>query len=108
MIALLHEKRNEIAEVCRKFSIRKLEVFGSAATGAFDPETSDIDFIVDLGEYDDTVGSRYMGLATALEELLDRRIDLVTEPSIRDPFFKAKISQQRQTVYEARNREAVA
>jgi predicted nucleotidyltransferase len=108
MIPLLIEKRNQIAALCRQFGIRKLEVFGSAATGAFEPETSDIDFIVDLGEYDDTVGARYMGLAAALEELLGRRIDLVTERSIRDPFFLTTVAKQRQTMYEARNREAVA
>jgi predicted nucleotidyltransferase len=108
MIALLHQKRNEIAELCRTFGIRKLEVFGSAATGSFDPETSDIDFIVDLGEYDDTVGARYMGLAAALEELFGRRVDLITTRSIRDPLFMSHVNTQRRTIYEARDREAAA
>jgi uncharacterized protein len=108
MISLIAEKRDEIAELCRQYGIRKLDVFGSAATGTFEPKSSDIDFVVDLGEYDDTVAARYLDLAAALEELFDRRIDLVTEPSIRDSFFRSTISKQRETVYEARDREAVA
>lgn len=108
MIALLAEKRDDIAELCRKLGIRKLDVFGSSVTGTFDPEKSDIDFVVDLGEYDETVGARYMDLAVALETLLGRPIDLITEPSIRDPFFRAAIDDHRETLYEARDRKAVA
>jgi predicted nucleotidyltransferase len=101
MIALVADKLHEIVELCRELGIRKLDVFGSAVTGEFNPDTSDIDF-------DDTVGARYMDLAVGLEELLGRSIDLVTEQSIRDPFFRAAIEDQRETVYEARNRQAVA
>ena len=108
MIALVADKQDEIAALCRRLGVRKLDVFGSAVTGEFNPKTSDIDFVVDLGEYDDTVGARYMDLAVALEELLERPVDLITEPSIRDPFFKATISDQRETLYEARDRQAVA
>jgi uncharacterized protein len=108
MIALVADKKDEIAVLCRRFGIRRLDVFGSAVTGAFDPETSDIDFVVDLGEYDETVGARYMDLAVELETLLGRPIDLITEPSIRDPFFRVAIDDQRETIYEARDRKAVA
>jgi hypothetical protein len=108
MIDLVADKQEEIADLCRRLGIRKLDVFGSAATGTFDPATSDVDFVVDLGEYDETVGRRYMDLALALEEMFRRPIDLVTEPSIRDPFFKAAIADQRENLYEARDRKAVA
>jgi uncharacterized protein len=108
MIALVADKKDEIAALCRRLGIRRLDVFGSAVTGAFDPEKSDIDFVVDLGEYDETVGARYMDLAVELETLLGRPIDLITEPSIRDPFFRVAIDDQRETIYEARDRKAVA
>lgn len=49
MIALLEEKRDEIAALCREFRIKRLDVFGSAATGELDSKTSDIDFLADLG-----------------------------------------------------------
>lgn len=108
MIDRVAEKREEIVELCRRFRIRQLDLFGSAATGSFDPARSDIDFVVDLGDYDENVGVRYMDLAVALEDLLGFPIDLVTERSIRDPFFRAAINSQRETLYEARDREEVA
>lgn len=49
MHPLLAAKQNELAELCRRFGVRRLEVFGSAARSAdFDPLTSDVDFLVEL------------------------------------------------------------
>ncbi len=108
MIALVDNKRDEIAALCRRCGIRRLEISGSGAASRFDPETSDLDFVVDLGEYDETVGDRYFDFADALEALLGRPVDLLTERSIRNPYLKAAIHRQRKTVYEAGNRETVA
>ncbi len=108
MISLVDSKRDDIAALCRRFAIRRLELFGSGATGRFAPESSDLDFVVDLGEYDDTVADRYLDFAAALEELLQRPVDLVTERSIRNPYFKAAVDRQRETIYEAGNRETAA
>lgn len=70
MIALLEEKRDEIAALCREFRIKRLDVFGSAATGELDSKTSDIDFLADLGGYEPGVSGRYLDFAEALEHLL--------------------------------------
>ena len=51
MISLISDNKQAIANLCREFQIKKLDVFGSASTGAFDSDTSDLAFIVDLGEY---------------------------------------------------------
>jgi uncharacterized protein with HEPN domain len=37
-----------IAELCRRFGVRRLDLFGSAATGRFDPGSSDLDFLVEF------------------------------------------------------------
>jgi predicted nucleotidyltransferase len=108
MIALVDDKRSEIAALCRRFGIRRLEIFGSGATGRFNPAMSDLDFVVDLGDYDETVGDRYFDFADALEELLGRPVDLLTERSIRNPYLKAAVNRQRRTVYEAGDRETAA
>lgn len=44
MIALIVDKREEIAALCKRFGIGRLAVFGSAAACAFDPTSSDVDF----------------------------------------------------------------
>lgn len=87
MIPLIAENKDTIVRLCREYGIRKLDVFGSAVTGAFNADTSDIDFIVDLGGYERGVSRRYFGFADALEQALGREVDLVTEVQIRDPLL---------------------
>ena len=108
MIPLIAENKDAIVALCRTYGIRKLDLVGSAATGTFDPATSDIDFVVDFGEYDHTVAERYLDLIAALEDLLGFRIGMITEPSIKNPYFRAAIDEQRITVYESRNGQAAA
>lgn len=108
MIDLVADKRDEIADLCRRFGIRKLEVFGSAATGEFDPATSDFDFIVDLGGYEPGVAHRFFDFADALEALLGHKVDLITESQIQNPYFRRSVNDARELVYEGRDREAVA
>jgi len=108
MIELIQDNRGAIMELCRQNSIRKLEVFGSAATGAFDPASSDIDFVVDLGGYECGVAKRFLRFAYALEALLDRKVDLVTEASITNPYFRYSVNQSRELLYERGDSEAAA
>ncbi len=87
MIALITDNQSAITALCRDFGIRRLEVFGSATTDRFDAASSDIDFIVDLGGYEQGVARRFMRFARALEGLLGRSVDLMTDEQIRNPYF---------------------
>jgi len=79
MIPLVAEKKNEIAEHCRRLGVERLEVFGSAARGTFDPEKSDIDFLVEFSNHNSPgILKRYLDLVESLETLFNRRVDLVT------------------------------
>ncbi len=108
VIPLVSGNKDAIANLCRKFHIKKLDIFGSAVTGSFDPDASDLDFVVDLGGYEHGVAGRYFGFADALEELFGRKVDLVTGEQIRNPYLRQAVEEQRVNVYEARNYEAVA
>src|SRR5665811_101636 len=108
MIPLLAEHKNAVAELCREFRIKKLDVFGSAATGDFDPDTSDIDFIVDLGDYANGEAWRFFDFADALEEVRGRRVDLLTDVQIRNPYLREAVEEQRVNVYDASNSQAAA
>ena len=66
MNSILDTKKYEIIELCRKFGVAKLEVFGSANTPEFDPERSDFDFILEL-ESDGDQFERFMEFTNALE-----------------------------------------
>jgi hypothetical protein len=101
MMALLEEKLPALAEACRRFQVKRLFLFGSGARGGFRPESSDLDFLVALedsspAEYTEN----YFGLAHELERLFGRRVDLVTERSVPNPYFRQVLEATRQLVYE--------
>jgi uncharacterized protein len=109
MIPLIEEHLDEIRSLCLKYGVVRLEVFGSAANGTFRPETSDLDFIATfadprIGNYAD----RYLDLAESLEALFSRRVDLMTERSIRSPRFRREVDATRRVVYPENDQEAVA
>lgn len=109
MIPLIRDNRGAIVELCQQFKIEHLSLFGSASDGRFDPSRSDLDFVVSLpkqspGDYADA----YLDLAAALERLLGRSVDLVTEGSIRNPYFKETVEATRETIYDSRNEKAAA
>jgi predicted nucleotidyltransferase len=101
VVSVVEEKLSEVAELCRRFGVERLAVFGSAARDSFDPEKSDIDFVVSLANREPTASyaDRYLGLADALEDLLGRRVDLVTEESIRNPHFRREVEASRRPIY---------
>ena len=100
MIDLVRQKRESIAEHCRRLNVRRLEVFGSAARGDFDPEKSDIDFIVEFNDREKPgLLRRYMDLAESLESLFSRPVDLLSSPTLRNPYFRASVEASKEMIY---------
>lgn len=99
----LKEKLNEIEKLCEKFSVKQLDVFGSAANEmATLPDTSDIDLLVEyLPLREDQYADAYFGLLFALEGLFDRPVDLVMTQAIRNPYFRESVEQSRRLLYAA-------
>ncbi len=98
---LLAEHLEPLRELCRRYGVERLEVFGSAAKGTFDPASSDLDFIArfrDRGDPD--YGDRFCDFADAAEKLFNRRVDLLTEKMIRNPYFKADLEASRTILVE--------
>ncbi len=104
MIAVIAQHEEALAALCRRFGVRRLDLFGSAAQGRFDPATSDLDFVVELADAGGAgYARRYIELAGALEELFQRPVDLLTEPMIGTPHFRETLERTRQRVYEQRS-----
>ena len=98
----IEPKREQIADLCRRFGVRRLELFGSAADGRFDPATSDFDFLVNFDRSADIgPADQYFGLLEGLEALLERKIDLVVEKAIRNPYFLQGVNRARTLLYAA-------
>jgi len=102
MDASITVRREDISALCRLFGVKRLDLFGSAATGNFDPQQSDFDFMVDLGERSSAAYvDAYFGLQESLEKLLGRPVDLVTEQSVTNPHLRKSILHTRQLLYAA-------
>lgn len=101
MRAGIEQRQSEIAALCRRFGVRRLELFGSAARRDFD-EASDIDLLVDL-EPPPEMGyaDAYFGFKEELERLLARPVDLVSLASLSNPYFLREIEASRRLLYAA-------
>ena len=103
MLPLIAERRSEIAALCRRFHVRRLDVFGSAAHGDFNPARSDIDLLVEFAAEEDNF-ARFLDFKEALEALLARPVDLVDRRAIeasRNYIRKQHILTGAEPVYAA-------
>lgn len=96
----LIDHHDAIVRLCRAHGVERLEVFGSAADGRFDPARSDFDFIVTFSpEAERSISRHYFALADALEQLLGRRVDLLTNQPIRNPYLRRAVDASRRDLY---------
>ncbi|MDE0410314.1 MAG: nucleotidyltransferase domain-containing protein [Alphaproteobacteria bacterium] len=103
MHAEIAGRKDEIARICRRYGVQRLDLFGSAARGTdFDPETSDADFLVEFQPpLLPGIARRVVGLQMDLAEALGRKVDLVRMGTVRRPRMQAYIDLSRETVYAA-------
>lgn len=100
MHPLVATKHQEIGTLCRRFHVRRLEVFGSAASGLFDPNTSDVDLLVEFEAAPSLdVFDAYFGLKEGLEALFGRPVDLVISSAVTNPYFRESIERTRAPLY---------
>ncbi|MBU4444599.1 nucleotidyltransferase domain-containing protein [bacterium] len=96
---IIERNIDRIRRLCNEYKVAKLYLFGSALTERFNNE-SDIDFIVtfkniELIEYADN----YFDFKFSLEDLLQMKIDLLEEKSIKNPFLKKSINLSKRLIY---------
>ena len=89
-----------LATLCRRHHVQRLAAFGSALTPAFGPE-SDVDFVaafepMPVEDYADN----YLALKFALEQVLQRPVDLLEVQALRNSYFRAQVEATQQVVYE--------
>jgi hypothetical protein len=103
LISLIEQNIEAIRELCVRYDVARLEVFGSATGDAFDPGRSDVDFLVeykpghDLGPW----LAHYHAFRNDLSQLLGRDVDLVMAGAPRNPFFLRELNRTRKVLYAA-------
>lgn len=106
---MLAAYRAGIAELCRGHRVARLEIFGSATGGKFSPATSDLDFLVRFQPNPPQgIADAFLGLAEGLEKLLGRPVDLITDDSVRNPYFRAALNSSRELVYDDHGSQEMA
>ena len=100
MHAAIADKREKLAELCRRNDVARLQVFGSAARGTdFDPETSDADFLVEFDPNRELpLLEQFFDLVDALCDALGRPVDLVEDHEFRNTYSRATIDKSRKLV----------
>ena len=99
MIDIIENKKNQLKNLSEKYQVKELYVFGSVNSNNFH-ETSDIDFLVSFKEmplldYSDN----YFNFQDELGKLFERKIDLVIDKSITNPYLKSSIEKTMQIIY---------
>ncbi|MFD2181493.1 nucleotidyltransferase family protein [Rhodoplanes azumiensis] len=102
MNTLLSEKRTDLAALCRRHGVTRLEVFGSAARGGDFGLHSDIDLLVTFSPETRNDLAGFVDLKDALEALLGRPVDLVEREAVeasRNPIRRRRILDEAEPVY---------
>jgi predicted nucleotidyltransferase len=89
----------KIAELCHRYQVRELSVFGSATRGQARPD-SDIDFLVEFQPDARTGLLDYAGLMNELSEVLGRKADLVSKQGLK-PLIREAVLAESQVIYAA-------
>lgn len=97
---LIEENMQKITDLCKKYKVHKLFVFGSVLTNHFN-EDSDIDLVVDFNKAEvEDYFDNYFDFKYSLQDLLGREIDLLEEQTIRNPYLKKNIDATKMLIYE--------
>ncbi len=102
---IIQKNKGQFLNLCKAYGIKSLFVFGSAANGHF-KDTSDVDFVVELSEKDPlNRGEMLMSLWDKLEKFFNRKVDLLTDNSIRNPYLREEIEKTKKLVYDGSKEE---
>lgn len=98
---LIETYKNELKSLCEKYDVKIMYVFGSAVTSDFS-ESSDVDILISFKDISfEKYTDNYFELHDALVNLFQRKVDLITERSLSNPYFIESIEKTKQLLYAA-------
>ncbi len=101
MQSLIKNKLDELKIICETYDVKTLYVFGSACTDNFN-ESSDVDILVAFKDISiEKYTDNYFDLHDTLARLFDRKIDLLTENSLSNPYFIESVEETKELLYAA-------
>ncbi len=97
----ISRKKNDFTILCKDHKVKYLYLFGSAVSDRFDPNKSDIDLLVEIDSKDPIEkGEQLLSLWDLFEDFFKRKVDLLTEASIKNPFLRKSIDSSKVLIYD--------
>jgi len=97
---LIQKNQTEFSKLCREHNVKTMFAFGSSVTDSFDFNNSDIDLLVVIEEPDPVErGEKLFSLWDKLEAFFNRKVDLLSNPAIRNPFLRQSIENSKVLIY---------
>jgi uncharacterized protein len=105
--SLIRDRYSDFINLCKQHKVSKLYAFGSSITTHFDPLKSDIDVVVDLDIQDPIeYGETLLSFWDNLEIFFNRKVDLLTEDSINNPYLRKSIESTKKLIYDGQGEKA--
>jgi predicted nucleotidyltransferase len=102
MVRVLQDKHQAIAQVCARYGVVRLDVFGSALRDDFRPGESDVDLLVAFDALEPhALADAYFGLLDELRALLGGEVDLVMADAVKNRYIAREIERTKQLLYAA-------
>ena len=102
----IRAKLVDFTTLCKLYNVKNLYAFGSATTDEFDEDTSDIDLLIEIDENDPLErGEKLMAIWDKLEEFFQRKVDLLTNSSIKNPVLRKNIDATKVLIYDGQRQE---
>lgn len=102
MVAVIENKRDAVAALCREYGVVRLYVFGSALRDDFRPGESDVDLLVEFGPMNGHAKAHaYFDLLDDLSALFETKVDLVMAGAVKNRYIARDIESTKQELYAA-------
>ena len=99
MNKIITENINKIIEYCKEYKVKELYAIGSVVMGNFTDE-SDVDLLIKFDDITiDEYTDNYFTLHKLFEKIFNRKIDLITDKSLRNPFFIKSVNENKKLLY---------
>ncbi len=92
---------SKITDICKRFHVNKLWVFGSILTNRFN-DKSDVDLCVDFDKSKIDIfdyADNFFDFQYALEDVFGRKVDITEEAAVRNPYFRQELNETRRLIY---------
>jgi uncharacterized protein len=93
-------------KICTQHKVKSLYAFGSSTQQSFNKESSDIDLLIELAESNPLErGELLISIWDEFELFFERRVDLLTQDSVKNPYLKKSIEQTKVLIYDGSSQE---